>query len=324
MSRRLVIIILSVLIIGVVGGTIALVVSRLRQPGDAPTQQDPGSLSEAPVGGQNVVDPTADDDGDGLNNADEAIWGTDRNNSDTDGDGFLDGQEVTAGHNPTIPAPNDTLPPGFVPGRELNPLDTSASQVAIDDFFSDNLDLSGGTVDLTAEYKSQFPENERTPDTLATFASQQPIVTQLPTPREETLDIASVDGPILAGSYLQVAGNFDIFTNRERISKAISELFDHNNSSYILGLSHSIRLHQEGLLETQVPPSAAQLHRVLIGYTELLAATFDQIALYPQDPVKATVALYQLEAIDKRYFPIISQEADRLESAFGLSTPIHQ
>ncbi len=43
---------------------------------------------------------TADSDGDGLTNAEEAQWGTDPSNRDTDGDTLLDGEEVTQGTSP--------------------------------------------------------------------------------------------------------------------------------------------------------------------------------------------------------------------------------
>ena len=44
---------------------------------------------------------SGDSDGDGLSNEEEIIiWGTDPNNSDTDGDGYLDGDEVDKGYNP--------------------------------------------------------------------------------------------------------------------------------------------------------------------------------------------------------------------------------
>lgn len=41
-----------------------------------------------------------DSDNDGLNDAREEELGTNRNNSDTDGDGYLDGAEVDSGHDP--------------------------------------------------------------------------------------------------------------------------------------------------------------------------------------------------------------------------------
>lgn len=322
MSRRAVIIILGVLIIGVVGGTAALIISRLRQNQDQTTGSSSGngSLSEAPSGNQQTIDPTADDDGDGLINADEALWGTSRTNPDTDGDGYQDGEEVDAGHNPTIAAPNDLLPEGFVPGRELNPLNTAANQpIAVDQYFSDNLDLSGGNKNLTEAYRQQFPEEQRTSDTLAEFASQQPIVTQLPAVRPETLDVAATDGPLATATYLQTAGNLDVFTDRIRITDAISRVFEKNDPSYVISLAHTVRLQQQVLLETRVPPSGESLHKLLIGYMELYAATFEQIGQYPTDPVKATVALYQLEAIDQKFYPLITQEIQRLTNVAGIS-----
>ncbi len=41
-----------------------------------------------------------DTDNDGLSDEDEIIYGTDINNPDTDGDGYLDGEEVESGYNP--------------------------------------------------------------------------------------------------------------------------------------------------------------------------------------------------------------------------------
>lgn len=50
-----------------------------------------------------------DADHDGLTNRDESYWNTDFQNPDTDGDGFLDGEEVSSSHDPLIPAPNDLI-----------------------------------------------------------------------------------------------------------------------------------------------------------------------------------------------------------------------
>lgn len=51
----------------------------------------------------------ADWDDDGLNNREESYWNTDSNNPDTDGDGYLDGEETASSHDPLIPAPNDKI-----------------------------------------------------------------------------------------------------------------------------------------------------------------------------------------------------------------------
>jgi len=53
-------------------------------------------------------------------------------------------------------------------------------------------------------------------------------------------------------------------------------------------------------------------HQLLLGYCELLGATFEQVADLSKDPVKALVALRQLDAIDRKYYPMIVKERHAL------------
>lgn len=50
-----------------------------------------------------------DSDQDGLSDAEEKTYGTDPQNSDTDGDSYSDGVEVKTGYNPLKPAPGDKI-----------------------------------------------------------------------------------------------------------------------------------------------------------------------------------------------------------------------
>lgn len=58
--------------------------------------------SESATSDPNAANPTAgaDDDGDGLSNAEEAILGTNAKASDSDGDGYKDLEELNNGYNP--------------------------------------------------------------------------------------------------------------------------------------------------------------------------------------------------------------------------------
>ena len=51
----------------------------------------------------------SDIDQDGLFDYEEPLYGTDPLNPDTDGDGFLDGEEISSNRNPLIKGPNDEL-----------------------------------------------------------------------------------------------------------------------------------------------------------------------------------------------------------------------
>ena len=314
MSRRLIISILAVLIVGVVGGTVYLIISRLRSNQSDETTQTPSVGLPDSSGRQPVTDPTGDPDGDGLNNADERLWGTNPNNPDTDGDGFNDGDEVTANHNPTIPGPNDLLPAGFEPGKEIVPLDEAPREaIAIDQFFADNLDLSGPKENLTEKYQREFPEDQRSPDTLQTFVTAEPIITQLPTPVDRAIRL-STDTPLVMAEYLDEAGKLSRLSSRWNLPGALNDLYGSGDPGAIQAIALRVRSHQQHLLELPVPPSAQNLHRLLLGYTELLAATYDQMARHNEDPVTSVLAMRQLEEIDARYFPLIEQEIARLNA----------
>lgn len=58
-------------------------------------------------------DDAADTDGDTLTNAEEALYGTDPQKDDTDGDGYKDGDEVRNGYNPLGSGKLDTDNDGF-------------------------------------------------------------------------------------------------------------------------------------------------------------------------------------------------------------------
>ena len=99
------------------------------------------------VSENNDPDPI-DTDGDGLDDADEAIRGTDPLRADTDGDGLNDGNEVSRATNPLkADTDSDGLSDGNEIGLNTNPLraDTDA------DGMPDGTEVNGGTdpVDIT-------------------------------------------------------------------------------------------------------------------------------------------------------------------------------
>ncbi|MDD5752343.1 MAG: hypothetical protein PHT82_02320, partial [Candidatus Portnoybacteria bacterium] len=54
-----------------------------------------------------ISSQTIDSDNDGLKDWEENLYKTDPWNPDTDGDGYLDGEEINSGHNPLVKGPND-------------------------------------------------------------------------------------------------------------------------------------------------------------------------------------------------------------------------
>ncbi len=100
-ERRKNIVVPVVLLLGIfIGGVVVL-----RTKGIGAAILTEGKKVMFPIASQ----PDADADNDGLKNWEEEIYKTDARNPDSDGDGYLDGEEVASGYDPTIAAPNDAL-----------------------------------------------------------------------------------------------------------------------------------------------------------------------------------------------------------------------
>ena len=310
MSRRLIVGILLVLILGVIGGTGVLVVQRLGGGSEVAQDETTGSLDEAEPGSPRVVNPTFDDDADGLTNAQEALWGTDPNRADTDGDGFLDGEEVANNHNPTVAGPDDELPAGFRPGQNLRPLDSAP--LAADEFFDDGVNLQGPPGNLTESYNQQVAAEQQTNETLLAYVEQQPIITRLPRVRQEAVVAIQDSSAVTLDAYLDVAEDFSSMTDVDRVRVALDAMLAHKNVDSVGGLAFLAQLYQDKLLRTPPPVAAEQLHRTLIGYSEVLIATYNLMLVYPDDPVKGLVGLRQLEVVSTQYAPVIAAEIERL------------
>jgi hypothetical protein len=78
------------------------------------------TVPEAATSTESVASPTSDQttapdaDGDGLTNVEEALYGTNPNNVDSDGDGFSDSVEVINLYNPAGYTPNKLIEAGLV------------------------------------------------------------------------------------------------------------------------------------------------------------------------------------------------------------------
>ena len=310
MPRFIIIIIFVVLVIGIAAGGVFLARQRWGDQEDQPAGEQAeqfGVLQPAAEDEQQRL-LAADDDNDGLTNNEEAGWGTDPNNSDSDGDGYLDGEEGAARHDPMKPAPDDKLPEEAQEGEGKLPL--QLPPLAADKYFIDDYDKSG-VKDLTKQYEAEYGEADRTPAALNEFASKQPVQALLPRP-DSGLGTEVEDTAVRIEHYLSVANNDNALANATLYTDAQYQLQENNNPSAMLSLANQVRLYRQDLTGRQVPKSATEVHRLLLGHTEALAITFEQIARWGSDPARSLVATRQLEVIDRTYYPLIQAEFQRL------------
>lgn len=334
MPRQVIVAMLVVLILGILGGTVAVIVSRFRPAGSEPVaERTPNAdLPGAATGGQQVADST-DSDQDGLPNAEERQWGTDSNKPDTDGDGYLDGQEVGANHNPTIAGPNDLLPPGFVlPGAQGGQVGTGTQLVDYfsvpdtvivpdpsqalnpDLYFQESLNVRSQGPNLTDVLRAQVG-SDPSQQQIVTFVKAQPIQTALPAVSAEGIKIQENAPPGETRDYLDFVQSLPSGLSALNLSTSLEGLFLENRTDNLLYYIDQLQRHHSRLQNyLHVPAQAVQLHRFVLSYTDVVATLLQSIVTkWPTDRVGALVDMRQLDAIDRQYVPLIETEINRLE-----------
>lgn len=100
-------------------------------------------------------DSQKDSDDDGLPDWQESLWRTNKNNSDTDGDGTKDGEEIKLGRDPLKKGPDDKLSPSLISdtagGQEENTITAGFSRKMFGDYMS-----------MTNSFDSKLSETDKT------------------------------------------------------------------------------------------------------------------------------------------------------------------
>jgi hypothetical protein len=316
MRKSLLTAIFVVALLVLAGAAVGFVV--LRNGNSTPPQQTPGpsfgALTPAEESSQSAQElAAADFDSDGLINSEEGRWGSNPDNPDSDGDGYLDGEEIAADHDPTVPAPNDLL----AGTQTAPPSSTTGAGAALEpgQYFADGLDFTSEGRNFTEEYQAEYGEAQRSPATMSEYAQRQPVIDRLPQPSDDTVpDEGQANTAAALANYLAVADNDAALTNRTVYIQAQYDLVTNGDPSTMQSLAIIEQVYRSNLIEAAVPAAALPVHQLLLGYSEALGATFGQIALYNEDPVKAMVATRQLATLDQKYYPLIRAEFTRLRA----------
>lgn len=191
--------IIIIVIIAIIGGLILLLNSKKEK-------EVKSSVSES------SEENYKDSDNDGLEDWQEELYRTDIFNPDTDGDGYLDGQEVDSGRNPLVMAPGDELTFNPLPlGEKYNITQKILNQEALQNVLLSYLSQK-------AEYLENNPEIND-PNLFSALIDADPSII------EEMLE-KSIDD-----SYDYLIG-----PNQEHLSE-LSEIFDISISDEQINIS---------------------------------------------------------------------------------------
>ncbi|MBI2674372.1 MAG: hypothetical protein HYX22_01375 [Candidatus Yanofskybacteria bacterium] len=236
----------------------------------------------------------ADWDNDGLTNREESYWNTDPNNPDTDGDGYLDGEEVASGHDPLKPGPDDKLPAP----EDLNITDKVSALMAAGYYAGD---LSTDT------------EPEVYNKALADISTEM-ILDGIQTLTPNDIDVAKIifssDSKSAQETYLNVVGTIiqvDLWgqlVNEPRVAGIkFSEFFTENSQRvsdgerYFTDNTNHYQQVLDKLNSTPVPPSWLDIHKQILSNVQTLIINHKALSQTNEDPLKSVLAMSNLISV---------------------------
>lgn len=230
------------------------------------------------------VDP--DTDKDGLTNRDESYWNTDFQNPDTDGDGFLDGEEVSSGHDPLIPAPNDLI--------DNKNLTAKFSNLTLSGLYEGSLVPGGPAYDKSLDDMVLAVMNDATSNFNSKIDAQKlKTVNSTQKNQEIYLKEMSVIFQDLILSYFSEMNSFQ--NNLDKIgelgfgNKDMVKYFELKSEKFQKILDQGLRMN--------VPLNWKTLHLGFLRIAEELTESNHSVSLGSSDPVKATAALNKIAGI---------------------------
>ena len=238
-------------------------------------------------GQENINAPLESDtdwDDDGLDNREESFWNTDPNNPDSDGDGYLDGEEVASGHDPLIPGPDDLLP------TDEN-LTMKMSQLAL-----------AGLVE--GSLKSDNPNYEQSLNDLADVIADDAVSSF------ET-DLSKIELRIVSSDKFSQQNYIEEFsrTYEKLLETFIEQMFaleDNLNNIGAYGMAHGgvaksfvgsasrYREIYDELLKMSIPKNWESNHLGVVKLTGELSQASQAVISGGNDPIKAVVGLNKI------------------------------
>lgn len=260
-----------------------------------------------------------DSDNDGLKDWEEELYHTNIFNSDTDEDGYLDGEEVNAGTNPLVKAPGDKLV--FYPlplGEKYNITKKVLSEKIISPMLDSYLAQKGEYIN---DHSIDSPETfsalieQSTIETISKRAlgdiypilleEAQGTIDEIPeifkiNINDEDIKISQDNSPEAIKLYLSQLYSFynsDIFFLQEQSVQALELALKNQDFSSLDKLIKANDEQIEKLKEINVPSSWKENHKKRLKYTIIIRNIFTAFRDIQNDPLKAYIALSEFDKV---------------------------
>lgn len=248
----------------------------------------------------NPGDPNSDVDNDGLKDWQEIqVYKSDPCKPDTDGDGYLDGEEVTSGYDPAKKAPGDELPgttPKGVrplPANLTNALGSMLAQQIADgkiDSFNQNGQI------LSSSELEKYPALQQSVQQIISAGNQL----FAPDSIDETQIKTTPDNSQAAISRYAAAAAAAIPAITDREDNEAVLFLNAMQSGDFSKIDNTLKIYQtayQNLQKIVVPADLVPLHKEQLDIISSLTKVYQAIREIEADPLKANLALQKYQAI---------------------------
>lgn len=259
--------------------------------------------------------PEPDADNDGLKDWEEKVYRTDSNKKDTDGDGYLDGEEVTSGYDPTKPAPGDELlninskKPRPLPENLTEALSLKLSQAIVEGKINSFNSETGKPLtsdELLAE--DQFDQ------VLKEALKQQTDEFILPQILDNEIKISVNSGKAETTAYLQGMKNALVPVEKKNKSEIqlFAEAMENGDYSQVKEIRQKYEQSYQKLKTVIVPPDLVLFHKGMLGVLYVVGNIYKAVENTNEDALKSIVAISHYAKTDEELNKLINQLFERM------------
>jgi len=258
--------------------------------------------------------PARDSDNDGLLDSEETYWNTDYRNADTDGDGYKDGEEVTAGRSPTKAGPDDLLS-----GKQS--ITDYASAIILGNAIAGKLDPNNSSYDLAIQQViedmfAQYKENASSDaqDTIIAGKDTRDAIITYGFTMSNNIELIFTDTAKGFASVIETIEDVQLedLSKLRTTDPARADRFGAAISAEIKALDERAQKMRKIAVPSAMKPAHENVLMLLRGAQQ----QYRLLSAVSRDPVQALIALQVLDSLVTRSTIEISQDfAGRLSSA---------
>ena len=227
------------------------------------------------------AEPEKDSDSDGLKDWQEALWQSDKNNSDTGGDGTSDGEEVADNRNPIKAGPDDKM----AQNNTAVTTETTLTEEFSKDVFAQYLALKDSGVEFNSETELAFADSVLNSNYLAIPIQEYAL---------NDLSVANNTSP------QEYAENMGLLLKAHRLDPEKSETvifaeYSQTNDPAVLELLNApiknyVSL-RDSILQLEVPPDLADVHLEFINSLGGIISGLASSQTIQEDPLLGVVGI---------------------------------